>query len=119
MSGDSAKLDNANPVELTPSDADAQVQALLNESGEPIRIRILAQLYDRTDRNYDLWRGVNWRLKVEPSFDNIRRVRRALQACMEALAVLGPEQLCHVLAAAMPKALPMSPVTSDEEEAGG
>lgn len=80
-----------------------------------VKVRLLGQLYYPTGNAYRHWRGVSFRLALEPQVEVGRALMEALGVALHAISVLGPEQVCHVLRQAVQAALPLSPVAVETD----
>lgn len=97
---------NDNPQLLDDQSADAQfleaVDAMKAAARPKVRVRILLQLYRfGAGQRYKNWRGLIYRLEIDPTVMAASNFRTALSMCIEAMTTLGPAKVVDVLQQAM------------------
>jgi hypothetical protein len=98
--------DNDKPQLMEGPDADAQYLEVIESmraAGRPrVRLRIVVQLYrfGKTQR-YANWRGILWRLDLEPTVLAGSNFRSALSTFIDAVTKIGPARVIDALQAAL------------------
>ena len=97
---------NDNPQLLSEPDADAQfleaVQAMQDARRPRVRVRVILQLYRfGKGQRYKNWRGVIWRLELEPTALAGSNFRTAVSTFIEAMTKIGPARVVDALQAAL------------------
>lgn len=95
-----------NPQLIDEQSADAQfmeaVDAMRLASRPKVRVRVLLQLYRfGKGQRYKNWRGLIYRLEVDPTVMAASNFRTAVSMFFEALTTIGPARVVDVLQAAM------------------
>ena len=108
-------METENPELIESPEADGQyleaVETMRLAKRGKVRVRVLTQLYSFGEtQRYKNWKGVIWRLDLEPTVIAGSNFRTALATFFEAVTTIGPLQVIHVLQQASTGALRMSPV---------
>lgn len=91
-----------NPELLDGPNADQQfseaIDAMRAAKRPKVRLRVLAQLYGFGEsQRYKNWKGVIWRLDLEPTVLAGSNFRAALSTFFEAVATVGPARVVDAL----------------------
>lgn len=94
------------PTLLGEKDADAQfleaVGAMQGSGRARVRVRMVLQLYQfGKTRGYKNWRGILWRVELEPNTLAASSFRAALSTFIEAVTTIGPGRVVDALQAAL------------------
>jgi len=95
-----------NPQLLDDQSADGQfleAVASMREAARPkVRVRVLLQLYQfGAKQRYKNWRGLIYRLELDPTVMAASNFRTALSMFFEALTTIGPARVVDALQQAM------------------
>ena len=99
-------VNDSAPELLEAPDADQQyreaIDAMTAAKRPKVRVRILAQLYRfGKGQRYVNWRGVVWRLDLDPMILAGTNFRAALSTFFDAVSTIGPAKVVDALQRAM------------------